>query len=231
MGVIVEYILGDKMLQLGPDEQFMRPMLFGPQWRKLRIAMRCCVYHGPASFNGALGVGLTVSNKQYYGSDSDMCFVSCNHPAGNQSLVTYGDRFYYTTANTRAYSKVGSTLSAGAVGSNDSGFVAYCVFGSYPVRYLTCTDFTRSGQDVTVSHWIRVASGGSVPTITDRSREDFMSDLETETVMSNLVLPGYACNGTSAYTGSGLLDSVWIRWFAAAPAKFLISDLAVCRFS
>jgi len=225
-----ENFLGEQTLVMG-NEQYIRKMAIGSNWNHVRIALRCCVTCAPnVTIAAALGVGLTYDMRQQYASDADMVYWCYNNLDAPQNWYAGASGIAYAQGQCRAYAKLGTVTTLGIAGIDDylNGRVWRCAFGTQLYRFLTYVDFYRTGVNINVRTW-SFGNNSVVPTITDIDQGKFYYDLESYPVVLN---NSFQSVGDTSYTGSGMLDSVWIRWRSTNSAyKLMISDLAVCRMA
>jgi hypothetical protein len=217
MAHITQVLVGDRRLQLG-KEQFIRTLAIGDAWQKLRIGalfafnaldsvqktgfyLAAC--RGPAGYEDA-AVDMVGG---HYGptimeSDWVVSGASIGFLAGNSSL---------------AFSKVGAALST----SGTTGQSLHSA--NLRVRNVWMVDITRGSPSYTVKIW----RGGTGDFTNDRTFSVFLGWLEDETNAGSVL--GSATLSVP-YSGSGLLDSVAVRWGHSCPICE-ISALAVVRYA
>jgi len=222
MAAITEVFTGDRQLQLG-REQYIRPLVIGSNWNKLRVGFRYTM-HIPRGSNATvtMAYGLTCQSKQWYDANADMVYTLYSETGLNAAPTylitnqgTYGTSNFLRCVN---QTKVGSTLNTSAGGTNSTSL---CV--SITTRGILATDFTRGSGTITTQAWGR---NNTVPT--DQTQADFLVNMENESppFLSTTSMPA---SSALTYAGTGLLDSFWFYWSNQVPL-INISDIAVCRF-
>jgi hypothetical protein len=227
-----ENLLGEQTLVMG-NEQFIRKMAIGSNWQKVRIALRCCVTcDSTVPIVAAMGLGLTRGMRQQFAADADMVYWSYHALNAPQAWIASAQGLAYRQGYCAAYANLNGVTTQGIAGYDDynNGVPWRGGFGSYPKRFIVHNDFWRQAGTIYVKSWCYGASYSN-PTVTDKDQGIFYWDLESDLSPSTLNTT-FQNSGTTSYTGSGELDSVWIRWTSTNPAyKLMISDIGVCRMS
>jgi hypothetical protein len=225
MAYIVETIAGDKRIQLG-NEDFVRPMGFGANWKKIRIAMRLAFNDSGSDITTAgFVVGVCQGTQYSYSSANCIDFIGASIPGGATpdtiSLTrTTSTILYYTSPGNSSgmavHKKVGAVITAVSYGLNVTGY-----FNAVPTAYrsLYFVDIAKGSPNYAINTWTQSQHQS------DFSRDTYISMLDNESAPTPLA----SSAATPAYSGSGLFDSVCIRWNKSTPT-IEISDLTVVRF-
>lgn len=225
MAFIVETITGDRRLQLG-NEDFVRPMLIGTNWKKIRIGLRWAFNDtGGDILTAGFVAGVCQGTQYSYSSPSCTDFIGVSLPGGATpdtiSLVrlTSTAVYYASPGNANGatiHKKVGAVTTVVAMGLN-YGAYTNAVPSSY--RSLYFIEITKGAPNYTVGVWNQYQHQ------TDFSRATFIGMMDNESAPAPLA----ATSATPAYSGNGLFDSVCLRWNKSTPTVE-ISDLTVVRF-
>lgn len=218
MAHITEVMIGDRRLQLG-NEQFIRGLSFGDSWQKIRIGALFAFNAVDVVLKSGFYLAACRGLVGYEDAAVDM--VGGHYgPTIMASDWFYGTPPYigFLSGNSiLGFSKVGNTLTT--VGTNPQ--TAHS--SNLRIRNVWMVDITRGSPNYTVKVW----RAGTDQYTTDRSFSTMLSWLEDETNAGSVLGSG---SFSVAYSGSGLLDSVAVRWGHTYPVCE-ISALAVARFA
>jgi hypothetical protein len=227
MAFITQTYVGDNTLQLGMEE-FVRPMAFGAQWRKIRIGLLFGVYGNPgvntsvyagSNVNLYVGVCQGVNSGFSNPTPTDAIVLA---PFTSNSALNYATTTYWSAGLNpgRLIWKYGSSTTTVTGGSNSIyGFIP-------PNRIAWFFDFAMNPRNassalLTPSTWITYTTPSNV------SRSQFLASMQNEADpalnTSNLL------SASLTYAGNFLLDSVCVWWTRSIPT-LLISEISVTRF-
>jgi hypothetical protein len=170
-------------------------------------------------------VGVCQGAQYSYSNANCVDFIGASVPGGAtpdtvQLTRTTSTILYYTSPGNASgmtfHKKVGAVTTVVASGLNLTGFIN-AVPTAYRSMYMV--DITKGSPNYTIGVWTQFQHQ------TDFSRATYISMLDNESAPSPLT----STVGTAAYSGSGLFDSVCIRWNKSTPT-IEISDLTVVRF-
>jgi len=221
MANITETFVGDKSLQLG-NEQFVRTMAMGSSWTKLRVCMRCAFDDsGGDILTAKLMMGVCTGLTDFNSGSADCAGFTLGYDTTASRFA--GPPVYYEfngIANTRAFTKVGATLTL-VNGANVSNSLSAAPTTR---RSLWFTDITKGTGLTTISKWTFATGAGAQA---DRTRQTYLAWLQDEATAGGTLGTGAA--STPAYTGANLFDSVFVYWNKSTPV-INIYDLTVIRF-
>ncbi len=222
MAAIVESIVGDRRLQLG-NEEFVRQMLIGRTWTKLRIGMNVAI-NGTAAFNnGALTVGVCQGFTNTFRSTNTTDYVGVQVPQTPGTWTYFGSPNYYFNAGASCLGlkRTGNTTTTGSNGNVNTSLWPPVVSGYRTPCFI---DIVRAAS-YTFTVYNSVSTS---PLLWDETPGQFLSDAQNENAP---VWSGSSNVGTGsvAYSGAAQHDCVSINWNLSTPS-IEISNLVVVRF-
>lgn len=237
MASIVETITGDKAVQLGIGEEFVRPLSFGNQWSKIRIGMRLAI-NGNANLGAGLqrlGFGLCNGNQLTYKSSSCVSWVGISwginpgaawtYDAVNNWYAVYsgGSVSYVTT-------KVGATVTDTSTGNNTPHYISGTLRNA-PSIIMTQIDRVSSSSYSVKGYMPGGVQVASTPSFYDLMR--CMEDEEMNTIANGGYGRTFVDHNLSSATATGVsstLDTLSFFWERASLPTIEVSDLCVLRF-
>ncbi len=216
MASIVENISGDKAIELG-NEDFVRKMSIGSNWRWLRIGLRLAMADTGANItNASFVVGVNQGTDYSFRSSSCIDFVGFSWPWNFDAGTANRTATYYEAVYFDSIRKVGSTITT--VRCVNASTLAISNAPS-STRSTFMLDIITGVTNWGVSLWVPTA-------IADVSWDTFMNQVQRESPPSlshvDMVLV--------AHGSSHALDSICLRWAKTSPALFYISDICAVRF-
>lgn len=228
--------LNDQKLQLG-QEEFVRPMWFGPAWRKIRIGMLGYLNIDPVAwgsqFTGVLvarhfdfymGVCQGATGSFFAQNCTEAWLMSPYETGGGQALQRDGANLGTFAASLnpgKLVSRFGSKITTTTAGSTGIFGTIYPQLGQYFV------DFTlpgSSGGQITAVYSTSGFGTGQVAI----SRATFLKNMEIEPI-ANMVNAAQMGSISTTYNGSFNLDCVNVAWGRSMPT-WEITELCVTRF-
>lgn len=227
MAFITQTYVGDNALQLGREE-FVRPMGFGAQWRKIRIGLLFGVYVNPGvntsyyCYGGVnLYVGVCQGVNSGFSNPAPIDALAIN-PFTADTLLSYASASYWSSATNpgRLVWKYGSSTTTVTGGSQS-------IYGMFPPnRTAWFFDFTLTPRNSGLAR-VTPATYVTGTTPTDTTRTQFLTAMQSEDT------PGLGTSNTMSavldYSGNFLLNSVCVWWSRSIPT-LLISEISVTRF-
>ena len=210
-------------------EEFVRPMVFGNNWAKIRVGIHCSVYQFPSvgahispGSNTLLSTGLYLgvcSNGLGFTSPSpiDVVYASVfginTAPTNSLTYYSFGGGYY-------CYNKVGSTVTS-AQGTSVN------MYGSlYPNRnaYMLDISITPNSPVVSFIGYNPNSAGAS-----DMTRTQFLQNMQTEDAGGFVGNLGNTATASVTYNGSFNLNCVCVAWGVCMP-PLLINEICVTRW-
>lgn len=230
MAFIKETFVGENALYLG-SEEFIRPMSFGGQWRKIRIGLlyTIAIPQGLAAhtyFNstggGIICVGVCQGLNSGLSNPSPIDCLSCL-PYTLDAQWTNSVTYYQTQSNPgRIVWKMGSTEVVVTNGSSGA------VGPLWPTLNYMWFDYTMSqGVAGATAQCKAYAASNATGATTSMTRSDFLAYVEAEnTIPTNHAL---MCQPSVAYSGNFDLNSLSIWWRRSIP-MLVLAEVSVVRF-
>jgi hypothetical protein len=224
MALIVQKVAGDLALELG-NEMFIRPMAMGNNWQKLRVGIRFNHTATSSFVTAGLLVGVCRGFEDYASSNVDLV-------GGHLGSGVFTTTFTYISSLTVPYVTVDTTSTYGLtkVGAtvNTAGAATNVVYMSAvsSCRNVQFVDITKgTAGTYTVKMWI---TNSLVNAQVDRPKSAYTAWMVDETTAGGVLIAGSVAATT--YAGSGILDSVFVRWNKSNP-PIVITDLSVVRYT
>jgi hypothetical protein len=229
MPYISQSFVGDQALQLG-NEEFVRTMSFGANWRKVRIGIYYSIYcnvdalnNVAMAANAALWLGLCQGSGGGFTNPVPTDAVAFNINYGNYVLQYhstppgyYGFGFNPGRMTWKYGPAVTNVNQSTSLGTNSAA-------GTY--RYSMYVDYSLSAGPPSATMGVTNWQDTSAPS-GDQSRTVFLTNMQAENSMTGLI----PIIGTGfTYTGNFKLDSVCVYWNRCMPV-FLLSEVCVTRF-
>lgn len=233
MAFIQQLVANGPSLVLG-SEEFVRPMIFGGNWRKIRVGIYFTIYSPNVAYVLPTGY-VAQNNAQLYvgvcqGATSgvsqqfpiDALYAWPNHDYG--TLANTGGPPYYSNFGTAHYgfSWAYGTSLATSLGSGSSN---PCYIPFYPTHGQMFFDFTMSPAAhtaVLTPFYTQTAADAQ----TDLSRSTFLSNMENESSLTNGSLQA---TQSLTYNGNYNLNSVCVYWSRSVPPLILF-EVCVLRY-
>lgn len=209
MAQLVQSFVGDTALRL-QDEEYVRQMTFGTNWRQIRIAMRVSMPQGTGSLGNAplLYAGLCQGTANGFKSSSTDEWLGMRVGSGNWNYSGIAPAGYTINGGiTRCY-KIGSTLTLGSLIS-----VQTAVSTAYTTVWTF--DFVRTATGYSLNALIP----SSVPAA-DTTEATFLYNSHTDPTSY----------GAINYASNYLLDCVSI-YFNYPSVGWEINSILVVRFT
>ena len=219
MAILFEPFRTDRTIQLA-NEEYVRTFSIGTNWQKIRIGIRFCF---PSTGNCAntefyFGVCQGTTNTFLSSNTTDWMGITVGTPYGN-AVWNYNVGRYFSPGggNYAPLKRVGNTNT---VITSLGGSPA--ITANPAVHNTMFLDVLKGSPNYVLTFWMCNAAQSAV----DISRPLWAYYMPYETSTPNVSGSG-ALN--VAYSGSGLFDTLSIRWNKIVPVMF-IYDVGVCRF-
>jgi len=222
MASIVENVVGDRALELG-NEEFIRPLAFGNQWQRLRIALRLVTTWTGSGVTGAqFVVGVCAGTTDGYKSANTADFVGMHWGGvfnGNLTAVAGPPNHYLSFNNGFLFiRRIGSTNTTASAAAGPPRVSA----GTYRGHWVF--DVLKGSPNYTVKGFAITG----VPALDIGTRWQHWFDTKDESAVLNAGEPGGSSYTSLAYSGAGFFDCLSISWNQSSPL-IQISDITVTR--
>lgn len=222
MANIVEAFVGDLSLELG-NEQFIRPMVIGTNWSKIRIGLHFTINGASTINNAGLLVGVCAGGHDYNSASADLV-------GGHFGATLFNSTITYTAGTTGYFSSAAPPIGVTKLGASVN--TANCTEAQAPQfpaitsgRGLLAVDITKASPP-SVRFWSNY-SATAADAQTDQTQYGFRLSLENESTINTLCHDhGIA---TPAYAGTSLWDAVLVYWNKSLP-PIEVFEICVLRF-
>lgn len=222
MSFIVETMPGDRRFQMGREE-FLRPMIIGTNWNKIRIGVRLGLTGNSTFTLGSFGIGVCQGNSGYLADTTVDWFGGWTTQSGiTGNTVTFNagtPNYYQLTSGTTAVWKRNNTTTTNTTATP----AIFLPTQPTAFRQQLFCDILKGSPSYTATLWAPNTAGLGQ---TDIGEASFLQSMENEGTPTSVV----AGSGVAVtYSGSGLHDTISLIWTRCCPV-IEISTIAVARY-